>query len=443
MKKKIFVLKPVEKYLINQFANPHTIRGVQWVKRIIQGVPALRNRDCRRFFFGQLISNIGSWMQIVALGWLVYNLTQSAFWVGVVAAAGAISALVFSLFGGTIVDRFPKKQVLLLTHITAAIVAFLLGFLALTHHLTLPLIIFFSFIGGLINSIYTPAHYSFISELVDKDSISSAISINAAVSSLGRVLGPALAGIYIKIAGAGGAFIINGISYLAVIFALILIKKKSQVINNHLKPLEAIKAGLVYSYNNPMIRSTLLYIAANSIFAMSYVTIIPVVAEEIFHSGSVGMGNLHTAVGLGAITATVFCAYLSHRLSKLTLFSLGNTIFAISLFLFTFITSLNLGLLVIFLAGFGLTVVTIILSVMAQALATPEYRGRISSIYFMLIGGIAFIGNLEIGYLTEVFGPQIALRLNTIIMLIIGIYIFFIKDSLRQKQKIYNQFPSI
>lgn len=431
--------RPTEKYLINQFTGFHTIRGVQWVKKIIEGVPALRNRDCRRFFFGQLVSNIGSWMQLVALGWLVYELTQSAYWVGVVAAASSIPALIFSLFGGTIVDRFPKKQVLLLTHITAAIVAFLLGFLALTHQLTLPLIIFFSFVSGLINSIYTPAHYAFISELVDQDSISSAISINAAVSSLGRVLGPALAGIYIKVAGSGGAFIINGVSYLAVIFALILIKKKSKTTNKNLKPLQAIKAGLIYSYKNPMIRSTLLYVAANSIFALSYITIIPVVAEEIFHSGSIGMGNLHTAVGLGAITATVFCAYLSHRLSKLTLFSLGNTIFAISLFFFTFISQLSLGLFVVFLAGFGITIVTIVLSVMAQALAAPEYRGRVSSIYYMFIGGIAFVGNLEIGYLAELLGPQFALRFNTLIMLAIGVYVFFVKDSLRHQQKLYNQ----
>ncbi len=154
-------------------------------------------------------------MQIVALSWLVYRMTQSAYWVGVVAASSSIPALIFSLVGGSIVDRFPKKQVLLITHIVAGIVALLLGFLAITDSLTLPLIIIFSLLGGLINSIYVPAHYSFISDLVDTEHISSAISINAAVSSLGRVIGPALAGIYYMVIG-GIAFLGNlEIGYLA------------------------------------------------------------------------------------------------------------------------------------------------------------------------------------------------------------------------------------
>lgn len=434
--------RPSEKFLINQFSDHHTIRGVQWVKKIIHGVPALRNRDCRRFFFGQLVSNIGSWMQLVALSWLVYDLTKSAFWVGAVAAAASVPALVFSLFGGTIVDSFPKKQILLVTHIAATLLALALGVLSQTNNLNITAIIIFSFITGIINSIYTPAHYAFLPELVDKNSLSSAISINAAVSSIGRVLGPALAGIYIKYSGVSGAFFINAISYFAVIFALLLIKNKGKVINQKINPLVAIKDGLHYSYYNPFARSILLYATAASIFMLSFATIIPIIAEKIFHTGSVGMGNLHTAMGIGAITATIFSAYFSHKLSKLSLFLAGNFLFAFSLILLSLTTNFSLGLFLTFLAGLGLVLVTIVLSVMVQNVTAPEYRGRVLSINFMIVGGIAFLGNLEIGYLTETFGPQIAIRINTLIMIAIGIYVFSIKNSLRQKQRAYNQLIS-
>jgi len=439
VKKKVFILKPVEKFLINQFTPLHTVRGFKWFNRLFSGVPALKERDARRFFFGQFVSNIGSWMQLVALGWLAYEISHSAFWVGVVTASGSISTLILSLFGGSIVDMFPKKKVLLATHITAATLATIIGILSLTNHININLLIIFSFLGGVINSIYTPAHYAFISELVDKENISSAVSINASVSSLGRILGPALAGLYIRYAGISGAFFINTISYLAVIFALVMIKRPSIVTNNHLKPLEAIKEGLAYCFKNPMIRATLLYTSISSIFALSYTTIIPVIAKEIFRTDVVGMSSLHTAIGLGAITATIVSTLLTQRTSKFILFFSGNALFAISLFCLTLTSSLSFGAVLSFFAGLGITLVTIMLSIIAMNSADSTFRGRVSSTYYMTIGGIAFLGNLEIGYLSQKFGSATTLQINAIVMFFVGLIVLSQIHKLRKNQTEYNQ----
>lgn len=377
-------------------------------------------------------------MQIVALGWLVFQITNSAFWVGVTAAASSIPAVIFSLFGGWIVDHFPKKTVLIFANSSSMFLAFILGFLTLSKSIDVTAIIIISLIGGIINSVYTPAHFSYISEIADPEILTSAMSINASVSALGRIIGPIFAGIYIKIGGLGGAFVINGLSFVAVILALLLIKTPNHTVDQHLNPIKAIKEGLLYTFANPMIRSIILYVAAASIFAWSYTTIIPVIAKEVFQTDAVGMSYFYTSIGVGAIVATFLAAAVSHRISKLIVFLFGNTVFGISILLFSFTHTLTLGLIYLFFAGLGLILINIVLGTMVQHMADPKFRGRVSSIYFLVYGGVIFLGNLEVGYLAEHIGVQMALRLNTIIMLLIGIVIIFSKNSLRKSQAEYS-----
>ncbi len=378
-------------------------------------------------------------MQIVALGWLVFQLTDSAFWVGVVAAASSVPAVIFSLFGGWIVDHFPKKSVLFYSNMGSMFLAFILGALTLSGHVNIPIIIIISFLGGVSNSVCTPAHFSYISEIVEPDKLTSAMALNSSISNLGRILGPIITGIYIKIGGIGGAFVINGLSYVAVLLALHLIKSSNQVTDHNINPLKAIREGIVYAYANPMIRSIITYVGFASIFAWSYTTIIPVLAKEIFSTDATGMSYLYGAVGIGAVTATFFAAFFSHLISKLALFIAGNSIFSISLLLFSFTSSLFLGTILLFFVGLGLVTVNIVLGTIVQHMTDPHYRGRVSSIYFLFYGGIIFLGNLEIGYLSDTFNPQMALRLNTIAMLAVGVYIFLTKNRLRQAQSEYNE----
>jgi len=430
-------LTPDEKFLISGSSHVGYVGNSKLIHKIFSSIPVLESQNCRRYFTGQLISNIGSWMQVVALGWLTFQLTNSAFWVGLVAAMSSLPALFFSLFGGIIVDRFSKKSLLLITNSISMFLAFLLGILTIFGWVNIPEIVIIALLGGIVNSVYTPAHFAYLSELADKDKITSAISINSGISSLGRVIGPGIAGLYIVLAGIGGAFIINGFSYIAVIIALLLIDTPYKVTNQHLSPLKAIKEGITYSVRNPIIRAIFLYVSAMSIFGWSYTTIIPVLAKDIFHSDSTGMGYLFSSIGIGAIVATLLVPVLSRRFSKLAIVIFGNTLFSLSLFLFSFTSNLNLGIIYLFLAGGGLVSINVVLGTMVQLMVEEKYHGRVSSIYFLLYAGLLFLGNLEIGFLTDRLGSGTALRLNTLAVFFISIAIYFTKGKLRVAQKKY------
>ncbi len=431
-KKKHLPFSPEEKFLVSSSNNIGTIRHSKLVRRIFRSLPVLKNRNYRLYFAGQLISIIGSWMQVAALAWLTLQLTNSAALVGLVSAMTGIPALFFALFGGIIVDSFSKKNILLVTNFCAMILAFLLGFLTVFGLINLTEILVIAFVGGIINAIFTPAHFAYISELSKKSTIISAMSINASVSSLGRIIGPAIAGILIVLVGSGGAFILNGISYIAVLVALLLVNTPYKVTNQHLRPLQAIKEGLLYSFRHPMIRVIFLYVSAMSIFAWSFSTIIPVMAKSVFHSDAQGMGYLLSAVGLGAIFATVVVSTFANRFSKLTFILLGNTFFAVSLFLFSMTANLYLGIFYLFLVGAGLVSLNVVLGTMVQQMTDEKYHGRVSSLYFLFYAGLMFIGNIEIGYLTDFVGAGNALRLNTVIVFIIGLFIYYSRTHVRQ-----------
>jgi MFS family permease len=437
LKKKHRALSPEEKFIVSGTSGVGFTSNSRLIRKLFRAVPVLKNKNCRLYFAGQLISIIGSWMQVVALGWLTLQLTNSAFLVGLAAAMSSLPALFFSLFGGVIVDSFSKKSILLITNFAAMILAFVLGFLVIFGKVNIVEVMIIALLGGIINAVFTPAHFAYLSELADKKSIPSAMSINASISSTGRIIGPALAGIFIVLAGSGGAFILNGISYIAVLVALLLINTPHKVTNQHLHPLQAIKEGLVYSAKNPMIRSTFIYVSAMSIFAWSYTTIIPIMAKDVFRSDATGMGYLFSAVGIGAIVATVFVSVFSKRFSKLTFILAGNTLFSLSLFMFSFTSNLNWGIFYLFLAGAGLVSLNVVLGTMIQLLAAEKYRGRVTSIYFLVYAGLMFLGNLEIGYLTDHIGSGAAIRLNTIIVLVIGVYIYFVRERVRESQKTY------
>lgn len=407
------------------------------IKKIFRGVPALGIRNCRLYFTGQLISNIGSWMQIVALGWLTLQITNSASLVGIVAAMSAIPALFFSLFGGIIVDSFSKKSLLLITNTLSMLLAFILGILTVTGLVNVTEIIIIALLGGVINSVYTPAHFAYLSELASKKKLTSAMSINASISSLGRVVGPGVAGIYIVLAGTGGAFILNGFSYMAVIIALFMIDTPYRVTNKHLDPITAVKEGIVYSVKNPMIRSVFMYVGAMAIFGWSYTTIIPILAKKVFLTDATGMGYLFSSIGIGAIVATFLVSILSKKFSKLSMVVFSNTLFSISLFVFSLTNNLYFGMILLFLAGAGLVAINIVLGTMVQLMASEKYRGRVSSIYYLLYGGLIFLGNLEIGFLTDLFGSGAALRLNTFVVFAISLVIYVSRTHLRHAQQIY------
>jgi MFS family permease len=386
--------------------------------------PAFASVNYRLYFSGQLISVIGTWLQIVAQGWLVLQLTHSALMVGLVAALANVPSFFFSLFGGVIVDRFPKKRIILFTQASSMILAFILGILTILNVITVFEIGLLAFCLGVVNAIDWPARQSYVPEFVDKEKIPSAIAINSGIYNSARVIGPAVAGILIALIGTGGAFILNGLSYIAVIIALLAMKVKLYVPTIKIHPLLAIKEGLSYTFTHPIIRTLLMFVGVSSIFAWSYTTVLPVITQYTFHLGATGLGYLYVAGGLGAVLATILVSAFSKKISPVIMIFGGSTLFAVSIFLFTLTHNFPIALVFLFLAGFGLLSQFATMNATIQTLAAKEFRGRVISVYALMFIGFSPIGSFEIGFLSDRIGTAHAIQIGALIVFIFGTILF-------------------
>ena len=401
--------------------------------QLLSAFPAFQSRNFRLYFPGQVISMIGTWIQMVAQGWLVLEITGSAFDVGVVAAASTLPTLFLSLFGGVIVDRYPKRTILLWTQSAAMILAFILGVFAVTGTVTIWIIIVLSFLLGCVNALNVPALQAFLSEIVEREDLASAIAMNSAIYNVSRVIGPAIAGFLISAAGTGIAFLVNGVSFFAVILSLVSMKDLSAKggEKNPVHPLQAIKEGLKYSWDHPLIRTIVLFIAVIAIFAWSYVTMLPVIAKQTFGMDASGLGYLYGVSGLGSVIGTVVVSIYSKKIDRLYFIAGGNILFALALIGFTFSTFLPVALFFLFLAGFGLVAAVSTMSATIQSTVDDRFRGRVMSLYMMVFMGFMPIGNVEIGYLSEHFGTGLAIRTGCIVTILASFVLIYSSNRVR------------
>jgi MFS family permease len=425
-------------YLVSDTREKSVGENTIWAKRL-KSFPALQSKNYRIYIFGQFVSIVGTWLQIVAEGWLVLQLSNSPFLIGVVAALASIPSLLFSLFGGVIVDRFRTKKILFLTQLSSMILALILGALTIMNLATIPVIGVLAFLLGTVNAIDAPARQAFVSELVTKDQLASAIALNSAVYNTGRVIGPGLAGLLIALTGTGGAFIINGISYLAIIIALTFLKIKEKPPVKIPNPLQAIRQGISYSFAHPVIRTLLLFTAVISIFGWSYATIMPVIAKSTFHLGAKGLGYLYSATGLGSLLATYLISAYSKNISALLFIIGGNSIFCISLILFVSTANLSFALILLFFTGLGLLSQAATMNTIIQGMVKNEFRGRVMSMYILMFLGLAPVGNFEIGWLTENFGIFPAITVNALIVLTAGMILLAYQKHIRDAYRDYKK----
>lgn len=373
--------------------------------------PAFEDRNYRRYFTGQFISLVGSWLQIVAQGWLVFELTHSAFWVGFVAALSSLPILFFGLIAGVMVDRFSTKSILYLTQILPMIFAALLGVLTLSGTITLWQIVTLAFLFGVVNSLEAPARQTFVANMVGRQHLASAIALNAAAFNSSRVLGPSAAGILIALIGTGGTFLINAASFLAVIGSLTQIRVNAAPPRERPQPIAAVKEGLLYTFSHRDIRLIMAIVPFASIFGWAYAAILPVIASEVFGQNAAGLGYLHTAVGLGALGATLLVSLFISRIGPRPFILGGNALIALSLFAFSFVRSFEVGLGLMFLTGLALISQFSVMNSVVQHSIRDSIRGRAMSIYVTLFRGTMPFGAFMIGYLGDYVGPQWAVRL--------------------------------
>lgn len=429
-----------DQYIVNESSEINVGETVGWTDKILSSLPAFKSRNYSLYFMGQLVSTIGSWLQIVAEGWLIFQLSRSAYYVGLSAAASTLPALFLSLIGGVIVDRFPKKKVILVTQTCSMVLAFILGILTVANLITVWQIILLAFLLGIVQAIDIPARQAYVSELVDdKKLLSSAIALNSTIYNSARVIGPTVAGLLIAGFGLGMAFLLNGFSYIAVIVALFFIKTRHIPVKIHPSPIKAIKEGLHYAFSHPTIKSLLMSTVIISIFGWSYSTLMPVIAHDIFNLNAAGLGYLYAATGIGALFATVIISAYSHRMSPYIFIVGGNIIFAIMLIFFTFTRSLYLAYFFLFIIGFSLVGMFAMINTTIQHAVSDQMRGRVMSIYTLSYLGFAPLGNFEIGYVAEKWGPGFAIRISAFVVLLFGIYFYQNLKKVKTAQAEYEK----
>lgn len=394
--------------------------------------PALVHKNYRIYLLGHFISIAGSWLQIVAQGWLVYQLTNSAFLVGLASAINTLPILLFSVFGGVLIDRFPKQRVIMITSLIAMVLSLIYGILTLTNNINFTVIAVVAFFSGLVDSIDKPARKSFLSELVGKEDLSSAIALNSSTYNAARVVGPAIAGVLIATVGAGMAFIFNAVSYLVVAIILLFLKSLSVPKIASIGAFDSLKQGLSYAWTHGSIRNMLALVGVLSIFGWSYLIILPVIAERVFHLDATGLGYLYAASGVGATLGALIVSALGNRITPGILVWTGSLMLAISMFFFTLTQNLTIALIMIFLTGLGITLVFSMLNTLIQKHTDDTLRGRIMALYTLMLNGLAPFGSFQVGWLAENYGSPFALQIGAGIILIVSVTFLLFSPSLKR-----------
>jgi MFS family permease len=369
-------------------------------------VRSLRHRNFRLFFSGQSISLIGTWMQRIALGWLVYRMTNSAFLLGLVGFAGQIPTFLFASFAGVLADRRNRHRILIITQTLAMIQALVLSFLVMFHLIKIWHVIVLSIVLGIINAFDMPTRQSFLVEMVEeKKDLGNAIAINSSMVNLARLLGPSAAGLLIAAFGEGTCFLINAISYMAVIVSLLLMKiEPKNVKPRNSKVWQELKEGFRYAAGFAPIRDILLIFALVNLVGMPYMVLMPVFAKDVLHGGPSALGFLMGSTGLGALGGAVFLASRRSVLGLGKMIPIAATIFGSALIVFSFSRLLFFSLPLMLLTGTGQMILMATSNTLLQTLVDDDKRGRVMSFYTMAFMGATPVGSLIAGFLASKIG---------------------------------------
>ncbi len=401
---------------------------------IKQTLRALRYKNYRLFFSGQSLSLIGTWMQQVALGWLVYRLTDSAFLLGLVGFSSQVPTFILASFAGVLADRYNKHKIIITTQMLAMLQASILAFLTLTSSIQIWHILLLSLFSGLINAFDMPTRQSFVIDMVeDRNDLPNAIALNSLTFNAARLIGPTVAGFLISTIGEGLCFLINAISYLAVIAALLLMRI-SPHLNNQSKEkvLEGLKEGIKYAYNFKPIRALLLLIGLVSLTGMPYTVLMPVFARDILHGNSHTLGFLFGAVGCGALIGAIYLASRNSVLGLGKWIAMATSIFSLGLLFFSFSRNIYLSIVLMLFTGFGMMMQMASTNTLLQTLVDDDKRGRIMSLYVMAFMGTAPFGSFMAGTLASTIGAPYTVLSSGIICLIGGLIFYKNLPELRK-----------
>jgi MFS family permease len=381
----------------------------------------LRSKNCRLFFTGQGISLIGTWMTKVAAGWLVYQLTHSALLLGLVAFTDDIASLILAPFTGVFLDQWNRQRVLIITQTFAMLQAFALAVLTLTGNIDIYGMIALSLCQGCIKAFDVPARQVFIAEIVDnKPEIGEAIALNSLIISSGRLLGPALAGIAIARLGSGLCFLIDGLTYIFIIAALLMIKLPAKTNRSPKsdRPWKKLQQGLAYVVKYPDIGLILLLLGLVSFMAMPYTSLAPIFAQEILQGNAETLGFLLSFAGLGSLTGSIYLISRKKLFGLEKIIPLSTGLAGLSLMIFSQSENLLISLISLYAIGLALSLQVASSNTILQILSPDDKRGRIMSLFTIAFIGMTPLGNLFSGFMADRLGVVTTLTINGLICLI-------------------------
>ncbi|HEY1679738.1 MAG TPA: MFS transporter [Candidatus Sulfotelmatobacter sp.] len=391
-----------------------TVPPKKFFERYSHAWRALRHRNFRLFFAGQSISLIGTWMTRVATGWLVYRLTGSAWYLGVVGFAGQIPTFLLAPFGGVLVDRLERRNLLVWTQVLACVQSLALGALTLAKVINVHEIIALSVFQGLINAFDMPGRQAFLVQMVgDKQDLGNAIALNSSMVNLARLVGPALAGLVIAGVGEGYCFTIDGVSYFAVIASLLMMRVAiAPVRPNAGSLLQQLKEGWQYVAGSRPVRTILLLFALISLMGMPFTVLMPVFASNVLRGGAYTLGFLLAASGVGALISAISLALRRSVRGLTSMIQISAAVFGVGLIAFGLSRILLLSLFLMLFVGFGMMQGMAASNTVIQTLVPEDKRGRVMSFYTMAFVGMAPWGSLLAGSLAHHFGAPRAVIIS-------------------------------
>ena len=381
---------------------------------------ALRHRNFRLFFGGQTISLIGTWMTRVATGWLVYRLTGSALLLGTVSFAGQIPTFLLAPFAGVWVDRLDRRQVLVWTQTLSMVQSLALAALTLSGHITIPLLLALSVMQGCVNAFDMPGRQAFMVKMVeDRADLSNAIAINSSMVNMARLVGPSLAGMLIAVSSEGWCFLIDGISYLAVIASLLMMRLHEPAVKRMpTSTLHELKVGWTYVSQFVPVRTILLLFALLSLMGMPFVVLMPIFAARVLHGGPHTLGFLMGAMGVGALVSALALAARKSVLGLVRMIPMAATVFGLGLIGFGLSHVFWLSMIMVTVAGMGMMQGMAGSNTIIQTIVSEDKRGRVMSFYTMAFVGMAPFGSLLAGTLASAIGAPWTVVLNGSLILV-------------------------
>ena len=376
-------------------------------------IRALQSRNYRLYFGGQGISLIGTWMQRIAMSWLVYRLTDSAFMLGLIGFASSVPSFVLGPLAGVLSDRYNRRRMLIVTQCLASLQAFILALLVSVGQVAVWQILVLGIILGFVEAFDMPLRQSFMVEIVPKKDLGNAIALNSSMVNSSRLLGPSIAGILIASMGEGICFLLNSISYLAVIISLFAMRvPRGPVLTREFHILGELREGFAYAYNFMPIRSILMLLALVSLVGMPYSVLMPVFARDVLHGGPHTLGFLLGGSGVGALAGAIYLASRKSVLGMGKWIAMAAGIFGAGLIIFSLSRIFWLSLILMLVTGFGMIVQMASSNTVLQTIVDEDKRGRVMSFYAMAFRGMVPFGSLLAGVMANHLGAPLTLMIG-------------------------------